>query len=123
MKPQIVILELGANDGLRGFPLGEIRTNLDQIIRRLKEAGCRVVLAGMRLPPNYGPAYTEGFAALYPALAREHKTALLPFFLEGVATRPDLTQPDGLHPTSEGYQVIVESLWPTLLPFLEKAGR
>ncbi len=97
LKPQIVILELGANDGLRGLPLGEVRANLEQIIRRLKAAGCRVVLAGMRLPPNYGPAYTEGFAALYPALARRHQAALIPFFLEGVASRPDLTQPDGLH--------------------------
>lgn len=123
LKPQIVILELGANDGLRGLPLGEVRANLDQIIQRLKEAGCRVVLAGMRLPPNYGPRYTEGFTALYAELARKHKTALLPFFLEGVATRPDLMQPDGLHPTADGYRVIVESLWPTLLPLLEKAGR
>ncbi|MEW6324136.1 MAG: arylesterase [Nitrospirota bacterium] len=120
--PSIVILELGANDGLRGIGLPHIRNNLDQIIRRLQAAGAAVVLAGMKLPPNYGPVYTGQFAAMYAELAKARGIALIPFFLDGVAARAELNQPDGIHPTADGYRVIVERLWPVLKPLLKKAG-
>ena len=119
VRPALVILELGANDGLRGIPLPQIRTNLDQILRRLQSARVPVVLAGMRLPPNYGPLYTDGFAAMYADLAAHHRVALIPFFLDGVATRPELNQADGLHPTAEGYGVIVDRIWTALRPLLD----
>ena len=118
LQPAIVILELGANDGLRGIGLDEIRANLEAIIRRLRAAGVAVVLAGMKLPPNYGPAYTDRFAAMYDRLAREQGVVLMPFFLDGVAARPEFNQPDGIHPTAEGYQIIVEKLWPIVRPLL-----
>jgi acyl-CoA thioesterase-1 len=117
-KPDIVILELGANDGLRGIPLSEVRSNLNQIIRELKTEGIQVILAGMKLPPNYGPLYTTGFTNLYSQLAKEYDIPLIPFFLEGVATRPELNQDDGIHPTAEGYRCVVDNVLPVLLPLL-----
>lgn len=119
-KPEIVILELGANDGLRGLDLSQTATNLQQIIRRLKEAGVTVVLAGMKIPSNYGADYTRRFAALYADLARTHRLAYMPFFLEGVAAQQALNQADGIHPTGEGYRIIVDHLWPVLEPLLKK---
>jgi acyl-CoA thioesterase-1 len=115
-----VILELGANDGLRGLDLKDTRTNLSQIIQRFQAAGAKVVLAGMKLPPNYGPAYTESFQGMYIDLAKGYDIPLIPFFLEGVATKTDLNQADGIHPTGSGYAVVVDTLWPTLLPLLKK---
>jgi len=123
LHPVIVILEFGANDGLRGAPLPEIRANLDQIIRRLQTAKIRVVLAGMKLPPNYGPEYTDRFAALYAELARQRHAALIPFFLDGVAGVDGLNQADGLHPTAEGYRIIVDRIWPRLRPLLGRRPR
>jgi acyl-CoA thioesterase-1 len=123
LQPAIVILELGANDGLRGIGLDEIRANLEAIITRLRAADVEVVLAGMKLPPNYGPTYTDRFAAMYARLARERGVALMPFFLDGVAARPELNQPDGIHPTAEGYQIIVEKLWPIVRPLLGTAAK
>lgn len=117
-KPNVVILELGGNDGLRGINPEQTQANLDQIIRRFREADIPVILAGMRLPPNYGEAFTSRFAAVYHDLAREHRLVLIPFFLEGVATHDDLTQADGIHPTAEGYRVIVDNLLPVLEPVL-----
>jgi acyl-CoA thioesterase-1 len=119
-RPKLVILELGANDGLRGLAVSRIRANLDEIIRRFRAAGVTVVLAGMKLPPNYGEAYTSQFAAIYPELARRHKLPFMPFFLEGVATLPGLNQGDGIHPTGAGYQIIVDRLVPLLEPYLRK---
>lgn len=119
-KPAIVILELGANDGLRGIDLRETRANLERIIQRLQAAGVMVVLAGMKLPPNYGADYTTRFAALFPELARKYRLKLMPFFLEGVATREALNQADGIHPTEAGYRVIVDHLLKTLEPLLVK---
>ena len=119
-KPDIVILELGANDGLRGLDLKDTRTNLSQIIQRFQAAGAKVVLAGMKLPPNYGPAYTGSFQGMYIDLAKRYDIPLIPFFLEGVATKTDLNQADGIHPTGSGYAVVVDTLWPTLLPLLKK---
>jgi acyl-CoA thioesterase-1 len=102
LRPRVVILELGANDGLRGLPLENTRANLERMIAAFQAGGARVLLCGMTLPRNYGPDYIRRFEAIYADLARAHKTALLPFLLEGVATEPKLMQPDGLHPTAEG---------------------
>lgn len=119
-KPAILILALGANDGLRGLPLEQIRRNLEQIIERSRSAGARVLLAGMRIPPNYGPEYTDGFAAIFRELADKHRTALIPFLLEGVGGKPELNQPDGIHPTAEGYRIVAGTVWKHLQPLLEK---
>jgi acyl-CoA thioesterase-1 len=119
-KPEIVIVELGANDGFRGLDLKETRVNLAQIIERLLAGGAKVLLAGMKLPPNYGPAYTDAFQSLYVDLAKQYGVPLIPFFLEGVATRTGLNQADGIHPTSSGYTIVVKTLWPVLEPLLNK---
>jgi acyl-CoA thioesterase-1 len=121
-RPDIVILVLGANDGLRGLDLKETRANLEQIIKRLQAAGVRVVLVGMKLPPNYGADYTERFTALYPELARLYGVTYMPFFLEGVAAKTVLNQADGIHPTAAGYRIIVDNLMPVLKPLLVKSA-
>lgn len=121
-RPDIVILVLGANDGLRGLDLKETRANLEQIIKRLQAAGVRVVLVGMKLPPNYGADYTERFTALYPELARLYRVTYMPFFLEGVAAKTVLNQADGIHPTAAGYRIIVDNLMPVLKPLLVKSA-
>jgi len=118
-KPSIVILELGGNDGLRGLSLQETKANLERIIQQLQQASVTVVLAGMKLPPNYGKEYTAGFEALYLALAKQYHLTLIPFFLDGVAGSPSLNQADGIHPTGEGYRLIVEKIFPALEPLLE----
>lgn len=118
LKPEIVILELGANDGLRGLPLSLIEKNLAEMIARLNSSGVRVVIAGMKLPANYGKAYTDGFEAIFPALSKRFKIPLIPFFLEGVATRPELNRSDGIHPNSDGYAVVIENVWSVLKPLL-----
>lgn len=120
-RPRLVILELGANDGLRGLDVNHVRSNLEEIIRRLQSAGVTVVLAGMKLPPNYGQEYTARFAAIYPELARKYQIPFIPFFLEGVATHPALNQGDGIHPTGAGYRIIVDRLLPVLEPHLNRA--
>ena len=119
-KPAIVILELGGNDGLRGLSLQETKANLERIIQQLQQASVTVVLAGMKLPPNYGQDYTDGFEALYHALAKQYQLTLIPFFLDGVAGSSSLNQSDGIHPTGEGYRLIVEKVFPTLEPLLER---
>ena len=122
-KPELVILELGANDGLRGLDVDQTKRNLQQIIDRLREAGVTVILAGMKLPPNYGQDYTTRFEAIYPALAREYRLPLIPFFLEGVGGASSLNQADGIHPTTEGYEIIVEQVLKVLKPVLSKRTR
>ncbi len=117
--PTLVILELGANDGLRGQSLTETYKNLHAIISRLKAEGVVVVLAGMRIPLNYGKDYTREFSQMYRRLAQEHDVALIPFFLEGVATHRHLNQSDGIHPTGEGYSIVVQNVWTTIQPILE----
>jgi len=117
-RPEIVILELGANDGLRGLNIAETERNLTEIIEELQKKDVRVVLAGMRMPPNYGKEYTEAFEKIFPELAGRYRLTLIPFFLEGVAARPDLNQADGIHPTALGYQKIVDKIWPRLEPLL-----
>ncbi len=119
-RPAIVFIELGANDGLRGQPVDGIASNLRAIVGRARESGARVVIAGMRIPPNYGPEYTEAFAALYPALARESGATLVPFLLEGVAGHPELNQADGIHPTAEGQSRVATTVAATLAPMLRE---
>jgi acyl-CoA thioesterase-1 len=119
-QPMIVILELGANDGLRGQPLKETYENLKGIIEGLQAKGVIVVLAGMRLPLNYGDDYTEEFSDLYERLAKEYDVPFIPFFLEGVATHRHLNQGDGLHPNAEGYSIVVQNVWRTLQPILKE---
>ena len=116
--PNIVILELGANDGLRGHPLKETYSNLKQIIQRLQARGVTILLTGMKIPPNYGEDYAGEFSAIYDRLAQEFDVTFMPFFLEGVAARKELNQADGIHPTEEGYQIIVNNLIPFLIPLL-----
>lgn len=119
-KPDLVILELGANDGLRGLDIGEAKKNLSKIIERLQAEGVEVVLAGMKIPLNYGKAYTEAFEQVYRDLAVRYRITLIPFFLEGVAAQPLLNQADGIHPTARGYQIVVEQIWDILEPLLKK---
>jgi acyl-CoA thioesterase-1 len=120
-KPAIVVVALGANDGLRAQPLPAIEATLREIVLRAKDGGARVLLAGMRMPPNYGPEYTRGFEALYPRLARELDVPLLPFLLEGVAADPRLNQPDGIHPTAEGQERIAAQVATALEPLVRAA--
>jgi acyl-CoA thioesterase I len=117
-RPDLVILELGANDGLRGLNLDETKSNLERIIKRCQEASVTVILAGMKLPPNYGTEYTKGFEAIYPALAKQYRLTLIPFFLEGVAGSASLNQADGIHPTGEGYRIIADKILETVKPLL-----
>ncbi|HEY7128124.1 MAG TPA: arylesterase [Nitrospira sp.] len=118
-RPDFVILELGANDGLRGLNLEETKGNLERIIQRCQDASVTVILAGMKLPPNYGRDYTKGFEAIYPALARAYRLTLIPFFLDGVAGSASLNQADGIHPTSEGYRIIADNVLETVTPLLK----
>jgi len=120
LKPDIVILELGVNDALRGQDLASVRANLEQIVTRFQEAGARVLVAGMRLPPNYGTPYADQFYRLFSEVARVRNAPYLPFFLDGVGAVPRLNQSDGSHPTAEGYGLVVENLWPYLVPLLRK---
>jgi len=120
LKPQVLIVALGANDGLRGQPPAALRANLTQIVERARGAGARVLLAGMRVPPNYGDEYARAFAAVYTSVARATGVPLAPFLLDGVAGDPRLNQADGIHPTAEGQRVIAEHLWPHLRPLLAK---
>lgn len=119
--PQIVVLELGANDGLQGKPLNYIRANLQRLIQLCKNAGAEVLLLGVRIPPNYGDAYALPFFNQYAELADQYELAYLPFFLEGVAGQPDLMMADGLHPRAEAQALILENVWPSLAPLLGKA--
>jgi acyl-CoA thioesterase-1 len=116
--PELVLIELGGNDGLRGFPLALLRRNLVAMIEMSREAGARVVLAGMQLPPNYGPEYTRGFRDLYRALAEEHGVALVPFLLEDVALDRRLMQVDGIHPNEAAQEKMLDNVWPVLEPEL-----
>jgi acyl-CoA thioesterase-1 len=120
LKPEIVIIELGANDALRGQDLGAVRANLDRLVERFQAAGARVLLAGMRLPPNYGTRYGAEFHRLYAEVAKKHGAAFMPFFLDGVGGDARLNQPDGIHPTADGYRIIAERVWPYLRPLLKR---
>ncbi|WP_036218102.1 arylesterase [Marinospirillum minutulum] len=110
-QPDLVLLELGANDGLRGLPPKLISNNLEKMLTLSQESGAKVMLIGILLPPNYGPAYLAQFEQTYPNLAKKHQLPLVPFLLEGVADKPSLMQADGLHPTAEAQPIILETVW------------
>jgi len=118
----ILVLELGANDGLRGIQLDVTKGNLQQVIDRTRKAhpGVEIVIVGMMVPPNLGPDYSTQFRELFVELAEENQVELVPFLLEGVAGRPELNLPDGIHPTAEGHRIIADTVWKTLLPLLNK---
>lgn len=117
-NPGIVIVELGGNDGLRGLPVAQMSANLEHIITAAKRSGAKVLLLGMRLPPNYGPAYTQKFHETYLELARRHRIALVPFMLEGIVEERNAFQPDGIHPTAAMQARILDNVWPALQPLL-----
>ncbi|MBJ9974259.1 arylesterase [Pseudomonas sp. S75] len=112
--PDLVVLELGGNDGLRGQPPGQLQQNLASMIERSQAAGAKVVLLGMRLPPNYGVRYTTAFAQVYQTLSRDRNVPLVPFFLEGVGGVPELMQADGIHPAQGAQQRLLDNAWPTI---------
>ena len=115
LKPDIMVLETGANDGLRGIPPQVLRSNLDAMLTTLAENRVTTVLAGMQMLRNLGPSYTSAFARVYPDLAQKHRALLIPFFLEGVAANLALNQSDGLHPTAEGYRIVTDLVYPRIL--------
>jgi acyl-CoA thioesterase-1 len=117
-RPKIVVLELGANDGLRGLPLNVMKDNLAAMIQQSQAAGAKVLLVGVQFPPNYGRDYAERFAASYAALAREHKAVLVPFLMQGFAEQLEFFQPDRIHPTVEAQPRMLDNVWPALRPLV-----
>ena len=117
-QPKIVILELGGNDGLRGLPIAQMRGNLVRMIDLATAGGAKVLLLGIRMPPNYGPEYTEQFRSCYSGLARDKKLPLVPFLLNDIAQFPDLMQADGIHPNELGQPKLLANVWPSLKPLL-----
>jgi acyl-CoA thioesterase I len=122
-RPAVVILELGANDGLRGLPVAATRDNLARMVQLARAASARVLLIGIRIPPNYGPRYTEEFAGVFPALANQYHLPLVPFLLEGVALDATRMQQDGLHPNARGEPRVLDTVWPYLQPLLKNKAR
>jgi len=119
-KPNIIIIELGANDGLRGLPVKEMKANLDAIIKQSKKINAKVLLIGMKIPPNYGPQYTEAFSDAYQQLSLQHQVALVPFMLDNIAAKPTLIQDDGLHPNALAQSMLLDNIWPTLQQLLSR---
>ena len=119
-RPQVAVVALGANDGLRGLDTDAMERNLLAIVGRLQASGARVLVAGMRVPTNYGEAYTQAFRDVFPDVARRSNSALMPFLLDGVAADPRLNLPDGIHPNSAGHRVIAERVWPHLIALLAR---
>jgi acyl-CoA thioesterase I len=120
LHPAIVILEFGGNDGLRGLPVASARMNLAKMIEDLRATNIEILLAGMTLPRNYGPDYIKSFDQMYVDLAKEYKLARIPFLLDGVGGHPDLTQPDGIHPTADGDRIVASTVMQYLRPLLHK---
>lgn len=118
-KPDIVVIELGANDGLRGLPVAAADSNLRAMVDTAKKAGARVLLVGIRIPPNYGRDYSEKFFAMYDTISKAARVPLAPFMLEGVVTRPELFQQDRLHPLAEAHPIILANIWPHLLAIVK----
>ena len=118
--PAVVVLELGGNDGLRALPIEQMRANLTRMIDLARGAGAQVLLLGMRIPPNYGPHYTEQFSAVYADIARDKHVPLVPFLLSDVALHPDLMQADGVHPMEAAQPLLLATVWPTLEPLLKR---
>jgi acyl-CoA thioesterase-1 len=121
-KPDVVVVGLGANDGLRGLKLEASEQNLRDIVAKSRDAGARVLVLGMLIPPNYGPEYASQFRELYPRLAKELKVGLVPFLLEGVGGEPRLNQPDGIHPTPEGHRLVAQNVLPHLRPLIQSSA-
>jgi acyl-CoA thioesterase I len=119
-RPKILILELGANDGLRGLPIPQMRENLTRMVEQASAAGAKTLLLGMRMPPNYGPEYTEQFRLVFSDLAREKRLPLVPFLLSNIALSEKLMQDDNLHPNVLGQPVLLDNVWPSLQPLLTK---
>jgi len=119
-RPAVVLLELGANDGLRGLPVKDSQANLRAMIQAAQVSGAKVLLLGIHIPPNYGPRYTQAFDAMYTSLAAEQKVPLVPFILEGFALDPRYMQADGLHPNAAGQPRVLTNVWPQLKPLLER---
>lgn len=119
-KPNIIIIELGANDGLHGLPVKEMKANLDAIIKQSKKTNSKVLLIGMKIPPNYGPQYTEAFSEAYAQLSQQHQVALVPFMLDNIAAKPTLIQDDGLHPNALAQPILLDNIWSTLQPLLSR---
>ena len=118
-KPAVVVLELGGNDGLRGMPVAAMKRNLSGMIEQSRKSGARVLLVGMRMPPNYGPQYTGEFERAFAELAKQHRTALVPFLFEDFSVGRDFFQPDGIHPTEAAQPVMLETIWKRLKPLLK----
>ncbi len=118
-SPDVVVIELGGNDGLRGFPPNVIESNLAQMITQVQDAGARAILVGMQIPPNYGQRYTQMFADIFPKLSDRYNTALVPFFLQGVYDQEGMMQDDGIHPSAEAQPKLLENVWPVLKPALD----
>jgi acyl-CoA thioesterase-1 len=118
-RPKIVIIELGGNDGLRGLPLSTSRNNLQRMIELSRDSGAKVLLLGMKIPPNYGPRYAEGFEKVFRELASRYQLAFEPFFLEKIALEPEMMQADGLHPTAKAQPIMLDTVWPALAPLLK----
>jgi acyl-CoA thioesterase-1 len=118
-RPRVIIVALGANDGLRGLPPAQMRANLAKIVAASRRAKARVLLVGMRMPPNYGQAYTQAFAQVYAEVARKYKTALLPFLLQGIEQRRELFQSDNMHPSAAAQPMLMQNIWQALLPLLQ----
>lgn len=122
LKPSIVIVELGANDALRGVPLATTEDNLRTIVEEAQQGHAKVVLVGMFVPPNYGPAYTQQFHGLYGTLAKELNVRFVPFLLAGIENNPDMFQSDQMHPTQQAQPVLLNNVWPVLKPLLKRSA-
>lgn len=118
--PDVVIIELGGNDGLRGFPPNVIESNLATMIEATQNSGAQALLVGMQMPPNYGPRYTRMFAELYPTLSDRYNTELVPFFLDGIYNHDNMMQADGIHPTEQAQPKLLDKVWPILEPMLQE---
>jgi len=122
VRPAVVVVELGGNDGLRGLPVSQAIANLSRIVEASQRRGARVLLVGLRMPPNYGPAYTREFEAAFREVARRHRVPLVPYLLQGVGERRELMQPDNIHPTAEAQPILLETVWKGLQPLLRSHG-
>ena len=121
-RPDLVLIELGGNDGLRGIPVRTFKQNLQRMVELSREAGAEVLLLGIRIPPNYGPVYTRAFESVYQQLAHEFELALVDFLLAGVALDPSLMQADGIHPTADAQPVLLDNVWPMIEPCIDGPG-